>query len=217
MVSKVKKTKKPKESSQPGRIVMKIPNPSGQDASFCAGCPGFCCSLYPELTVYDVFRLALSQGKPLPDYLILHYTREDDAIPVSISGKNVKMTLIHDGDKCIFFDEDSRLKCSVQDAKPGICLAYPFGYLPGGVIKSDQIPCPDANTARLKWTEEQNGIAADAKWELDRHMEIVADWNGMAGGKDLGEFLRFAAKEIEYEKTPWGSLVRKIRRVFRKR
>ena len=190
----------------------------GKNASLCAGCPGSCCSFYPELTVYDVFRLALSQKGPLSDYIIMHYTREDDAVPISISGEDIKMTLIHSGGSCVFFEDSAELKCSVQDAKPGICLAYPYVYLENGSLKPDQIRCPKTNLARLIWTEEQKRMVADTMWELDRHIEIVADWNAMAGRKkDLEEFLKFAAREIEYEKTPWGSLVRKVKRAFRKR
>jgi hypothetical protein len=188
------------------------------DSSFCDGCPGHCCSLFPELTVYDVFRLALSQKRELPEFLLLHYAQDDDAYPISISGKMVKMTLERGGNKCIFFDKGAPLKCSVQDAKPGICLAFPYMYLDGSALDTDKVPCPAPNAARFRWTEAQKAILADAKWELDRHSEIISDWNSSARErKDLAEFLRFAAREIEYEKTPLGSLTRKIRRAFRKR
>jgi|GEM_PF-3104935 len=215
MVLKGKKTKKPKRAANVS-IMLDIPK-QDPNASLCIGCPGPCCSLYPELTVYDVFRLALSQSKPLSDYVIMHYTHDDDAIPISISGKTVKMTLTHENGKCIFFDDSSGLKCSIQDVKPGICLEYPYVFLDGG-LKGGQVPCPKANLERLAWTEEQDRILVDSRWELDRHMEIAADWNAVSGGKkDLSEFLKFAAREIEYEKTPWGSAIRKIKRAFRKR
>ncbi len=213
MVLKGKKTKKPKRA-QKVSITLE-PSRRNPNASLCFGCPGTCCSLYPELTVYDVFRLALSQSKPLSEYMILHYTHDDDAIPISISGKNVKMTIIHEDSKCVFFDDNSELKCSIQEDKPGICLAYPYVFLDN---RLNRVPCPKINLERLTWTEEQDRLMIDSRWELDRHKEIASDWNATSGGeKDLGEFLKFAAREIEYEKTPWGSAIRKIKRVFRKR
>jgi hypothetical protein len=77
--------------------------------------------------------------------------------------------------------------------------------------------CPAENQARACASIGDTAIR-DARWEWERHIEITDDWNASArGDEDAAAFFAFAAREMESEKTPLGSLLRKVRRIFRKR
>ena len=92
----------------------------------CSKCPGYCCS-YPriEITAEDLQRLAahfeMSAKK----------TRKRFAEKVKANGKGdgTVATLLHQDDEifgsiCIFFDLKKR-RCSIYEARPGICRDYP--------------------------------------------------------------------------------------------
>lgn len=87
----------------------------------CDKCPGYCCS-YPEIEVTprDIERLAKHFGL---DYKATEarFTKYDE--------KEKATLLRHRKDKifatmCTFFDQDKR-RCSVYEARPAVCRAYP--------------------------------------------------------------------------------------------
>jgi Fe-S-cluster containining protein len=185
--------------------------------SMCAGCAGWCCSLYPELTTYDVVRIMELGGKDILEFLDFVEAQEDDALPFKACGQLVKMTLKRRGSSCIFFDNKSPLKCSIHDSKPAVCLAYPYTFISSDGTMMKRVICPKENLRKSDGALDKSTVH-DARWEFERYSEFVADWNASArGDEEVKEFFAFAAREMEAEKTPLGSLLRKARRMLRKR
>ena len=82
----------------------------------CSKCPGYCCS-YPEIEVTkrDIARLAKHLG-----------LTEEQAEARFIKGKRL---LRHQKDRifdsvCVFLDQKTR-RCTVYEARPGVCRNYP--------------------------------------------------------------------------------------------
>jgi len=87
----------------------------------CAKCPGYCCS-YPEIEVTsrDIERLAKR--------FELSY-REAEERFTKYDPKEKVQLLRHKKDKvfdtvCTFFDQKAR-RCTVYEARPGVCRQYP--------------------------------------------------------------------------------------------
>jgi len=92
----------------------------------CGKCPGYCCS-YPkiELKAADLKRLARHFGISAKE------VRKRFFKSGAVKGKAKKCVgvLRHQDDDifgtiCIFFDTQSR-RCTIYDARPGICRDYP--------------------------------------------------------------------------------------------
>jgi Fe-S-cluster containining protein len=170
------------------------------------------------MTMYDVARIAGLEGKEIGSFLQFLEADDRDAMAFRAGGRMLKMVLRAQGGKCIYHNPSSRLKCSIQDSKPAVCLAYPMKFLlknESGFM--DNALCPAENLAKARTVIPQKTLI-DARWEWERHLEIVSDWNSSSrGNEDASEFFAFAAREIEAEKTPLGSLLRRARRAFRKR
>jgi Fe-S-cluster containining protein len=182
--------------------------------NMCLGCPGHCCKLVVDLTSYDMFRLALLEGKAMDSFAQLVLAEDDDAFAFKCLGKMVKFILKHKKDGfCVLLDDGASLKCTVEGSKPAICLAYPFSLRDGKPLLRDDALCPPVNrllSGRLKMSVP---VLEDAGWEWARYQEFVDDWNLKAKGDEKPEdFLRFAAKETELEKTPLGRIRRGISR-----
>jgi len=87
----------------------------------CKKCPAFCCTYGEiEVTPRDIERLARHFDVP---YAVAErrYTKQD--------GKKEKRMLRHRKDKifdsaCTMLDQDER-RCTVYDARPGVCRKYP--------------------------------------------------------------------------------------------
>lgn len=91
----------------------------------CSKCPGYCCS-HPRIQVtdFDIARLAKRFGIPVARarerFTFRYKTREVD-----------ERVLRHKKDRiyksvCRFFDVDER-RCTVYEARPGVCRDYPYG------------------------------------------------------------------------------------------
>lgn len=207
--------KKPKQKSPkqaPMRVVAPAPAPKS-DLSMCAGCSAPCCSLRPELTTYDVARIMELEGRGL-DFVEFTEAARDDALPISASGRQMKMTLRREDGTCVFFNQSSPLKCSIDRSKPAVCIAYPYTF---SNALGKNILCPPANLSKA---DADMQALKDSEWEYERYKEIVQDWNSGKGGS-IADFIVFAAKEMEVEKSPLGSALRRARRsvfgLFRKR
>jgi Fe-S-cluster containining protein len=87
----------------------------------CAKCPAYCCTYSEiEVTRRDVERLAKHFGLSVRD-AEERYTKLDP--------KGEKRMLRHKKDKifdstCMLLDQDKR-RCTVYDARPGVCRKYP--------------------------------------------------------------------------------------------
>jgi len=87
----------------------------------CAKCPGYCCS-YPEIEVTprDIERLA--------KHFELPYRVAEERF-TKLEPKEKVRLLRHQRDRvfdtvCMFFDQKAR-RCSVYEARPGVCRDYP--------------------------------------------------------------------------------------------
>jgi hypothetical protein len=84
----------------------------------------------------------------------------------------------------------------------------------GGFVK--RTLCAQENLARAGSSVGKDDVR-DARWEWERYAEIVGDWNASARGDEgVPQFFAFAAREMESEKTPIGSLLRRAGRMFRR-
>jgi Fe-S-cluster containining protein len=87
----------------------------------CLKCPGYCCSYAEiEITQRDIARLARHFGIDF-DRAVERFTKYDKT-------KGIYM-LRHRKDHifdsmCAFFDQDKR-RCTVYEARPGVCRKYP--------------------------------------------------------------------------------------------
>jgi Fe-S-cluster containining protein len=88
----------------------------------CSKCPGYCCS-YPliQLTKRDVERLAKHFGLGF-DQARRKFTKVEVGAKYAMRRKADK----HFGRVCRFFDTEKR-RCTVYEARPGICRGYPGG------------------------------------------------------------------------------------------
>ena len=87
----------------------------------CAKCPAYCCS-YPEIevTARDIERLAKHFG--------LSYRVAEERFTKPDAKNKIRM-LRHRKDKvfdsaCMMLDQEKR-RCTVYDARPGVCRKYP--------------------------------------------------------------------------------------------
>lgn len=87
----------------------------------CSKCPAYCCS-YPEIEVTprDIERLARHFG--------IEYRQAEERYTKYDPVEKVRL-LRHHKDKifdsvCVFLDQDKR-RCTVYDARPGVCRSYP--------------------------------------------------------------------------------------------
>ncbi len=87
----------------------------------CSKCPGYCCS-YPEIEVTprDIQRLAKR--------FAIDYAAAEERFTKYDAKERIRL-LRHKKDTvfatvCTFFDQDKR-RCSVYEARPGVCREYP--------------------------------------------------------------------------------------------
>ncbi len=195
-------------------VKVTVEKPKQPPPNMCSGCKIGCCTLIVDLTSYDMFRLAIMKERLLPDFVELAYANEDDSYAFRADIGMVKFILKRKGNGfCTFVDQGADLKCTAEDAKPGICLAYPFTLREGKAVMREDAMCPPANRLLADRTKMSVPVLEDAVWEMQRYQEFVDDWNlGADGKKQPMDFLKFAAKETELEKTPWGRLYRKTAR-----
>jgi Fe-S-cluster containining protein len=87
----------------------------------CLECPGYCCTYSEiEITKRDIARLAR--------HFALSYEQAETRFTKGDPKRGIRM-LRHRKDRifesaCMFFDQDKR-RCTVYEARPGVCRAYP--------------------------------------------------------------------------------------------
>ncbi|GKH32254.1 YkgJ family cysteine cluster protein [Muricomes sp. OA1] len=93
------------------------------DCGGCEGCPASCCRGMGNTIVLDpldVFRMTTALGAKFEELLI-------DKIELNVADglilPNLKMD--GEGESCVFLNSQGR--CSIHDARPGICRIFPLG------------------------------------------------------------------------------------------
>ncbi len=183
--------------------------------NMCSGCIGLCCrGPTVDLTTYDMFRIVLSEGKVPDDFVTMVFAKPDDAFAFRTDQGMVKMIVRQKpGGHCVFLNPEAALKCTVERVKPAVCLSYPFWYQEGEPYLRNDVLCPPRNKGMADRGKMSKKALSDCHWESSRYMEIVTDWNMLAKENEpVEKFLKFAAKEMELESTPWGSALRSIKR-----
>lgn len=196
-------------------MVVRITKPeTAQDKNMCYGCSVHCCELEIDLTSYDIARIMFA-GRTL-DFVKFVESEGRHALAFKALGKMVKLVLKKKNDGlCIFFDGKRELYCSIEEFKPGVCLAYPMEIRDGKATIREDVICPKENLKRADFNKMSKKMLEDWTWEWDRYAEFIEDWNSFArGDEEPNEFLKFAYKEMEAEMNPVKSILRNIRRRF---
>jgi Fe-S-cluster containining protein len=184
----------------------KTQNPK-PETNMCYGCPVYCCELTVELTIYDIIRIYVLENREIDDFVSAIFAAPDDLYSFRTEGAFVQLVLKHENGACVFFKRHEKLKCSIDQSKPAHCLAYPFSFRTGK-LRTDVL-CPKENYAKADRVKMSAGILADCRWEEERYLEMVHDWNLLSDGSgSIQDFIRFAVSEMEKEKTPSGRLLR---------
>jgi Fe-S-cluster containining protein len=201
--------RKPKaQNPEPG-----TQNPRPETSNMCLGCNVRCCSLIIDLTIYDIIRIAVIRRLPPEGFVTIVRAEDDDAFAFRALGTKVKAVLKQGRGTCMFMDSSASLKCTNEEAKPAVCLAYPFALFNGKPVLRTDVVCPAENLLRADTGKMSANTLMDYLWERNHHVGFVNDWNAAARGDETAdEFFKFADKEMELEKTPWGSFYRKLRR-----
>ncbi len=202
-------------------MAVKAP-PEETPAHLCAGCGGKCCRLRVDLTAFDIIRIAVIAGKDAADFVQLVEAKEDDAFAVRCLGTAAKAVLKHRPDgSCTFLNGSDVRGCDIEDAKPAICLAYPFALRDGTAYIRHDVLCPMQNRRHADLKKMSRQSLEDCEWEAQFYKEIVEDWNMMARGDEpFDRFFIFAGDEISINRWPLvggrlRSLIRSLRRRLR--
>lgn len=185
-----------------------------QTQNMCSGCPVHCCTLAIYPTSYDITRILIVGEKKFDSFIGYVEAAEDDPLAFKAWDKMIKFKIDKKQDGlCIFFDSSKKLYCTIEEYKPGVCLAYPMELRDGEVALRDEAICPKENLKRADFNKMSKQVLEDALWEWDRYAEFVHDWNGFAKGNEKPEeFLKFAASEMEAEMNPIRVHLRHVRR-----
>jgi len=201
-------------------LAVKVSNPE-KAGHLCAGCGGRCCRLRVDLTIFDIVRIAVLAKRPADDFVQLVEAKPDDALAVRCLGRSAKAVLRHKDDgTCVFLNGNDVKGCDIEDAKPAICLAYPFALEKGRPhIRRDAL-CPPGNLRFADLAKMSATALDDCDWETAFYRETVEDWNMMAKGNEpFGQFFAFSGNEIELNRWPLiggrlRSLIRRLRRAL---
>ncbi|QJR13781.1 YkgJ family cysteine cluster protein [Usitatibacter palustris] len=87
----------------------------------CMKCPGFCCTYTDiEITEYDIARLAKHFDLDV-DVARKRFTKPEATTKKPLL-RHRKDTIFDSA--CMFFDQEKR-RCTVYEARPGVCRKYP--------------------------------------------------------------------------------------------
>ncbi|MFH0884970.1 MAG: hypothetical protein V1861_04630 [Candidatus Micrarchaeota archaeon] len=146
----------------------------------------------------------------MQDFIALVDASKDDSFAIRLDGKLIKLVLRNENGMC-FFSKDGELKCAIEDAKPAICLSYPYSLRDGVPYIRDNVACPRENLTRADRTKMSVKTLEAMFWEAKRYGDSVRVWNRFANGNEsLGDFLRFASNDLEADRFPLPSLKRGI-------
>ncbi|MBU0532729.1 hypothetical protein KKB44_04500 [Candidatus Micrarchaeota archaeon] len=169
-----------------------------------------------DLTIYDIVRIVSLENKQVEEFIDTTLARDDDPNAFRVLGKKAKFSLKQHSDaSCIFLTRKKSLKCLVEDAKPAICLQYPFNLHNGQIFIRNDALCPPQNQVAVDLKKMSKKTLEDCYWEWNKHREFVADWNAITSGNESpNDFLYFSLRQLNLESYPLGSAYRKIRGLF---
>jgi len=176
-----------------------IPEP--QSRSGCATCTtARCCVVFnPELTGFDLLRLAEAQERAPRDFAAFRPVRTDEAgadgIRLLGDARTWVLCLRPRGDApsepggrpCVFLQTRAPgvRRCGVYPARPMRCRAFPTELTPAGVM----VDTPEAICPPGAWTPARTDLPRTRLLHLrdaierDLHRAFVARWNHRAGGE----------------------------------
>ena len=140
------------------------------DTCGCEGCCA-CCKEMEETIVldpYDIWRLQAKAGIPF-DLMLARHARltviDGLVLPV------LTMTDKGSGETCTFLNEQGR--CSIHEARPGICRLFPLGrYYDGGdfryFLQKDECKKAQAKVRIRKWLDTP---------DLPRYEDYLRSWH----------------------------------------
>ena len=151
------------------------------DCGGCEGCPASCCRGMGNTIVLDpldVFRMTTALGAKFEELLI-------DKIELNVADglilPNLKMD--GEGESCVFLNSQGR--CSIHDARPGICRLFPLGrYYENRSFQYflQTNECRKENRSKIKvkkWIDTP---------ELEKYQKFITDWHYFL--KDIQEMLQ---------------------------
>ncbi len=154
----------------------------------CSGCSACCHGMGSSIVVdpYDFYRLSKKLGKGFEELLAEHLELN---VVDGLVLPNLKLT--GDNEACTFLNAEGR--CSIHDARPGICRLFPLGRVYENndfkyFLQVDE--CHKKNRTKVKI----------AKWvdtpDYERYREFVIDWHyflndmeKMASGEDAKRYV----------------------------
>lgn len=196
-------------------VTVKYGAPAPDSGNMCYGCQVYCCELNVELTIYDITRIMVQEGREIDSFVTAQYAGPDDLYAFRADGVMNQLALRHEKGACVFFRREEKLKCSIEKSKPSICLAYPFSFRTGK-LRNDVL-CPKENLAKADRVKMDAGTLEACRWEEERYLEMISDWNLVSdGSENIERFLRFAMSEMELESTFLGRQLRRMKRAIRR-
>lgn len=180
----------------------------------CLGCHAPCCDLRVDLTLFDIARIFHMAGKPVEEFTQLAPAEANDCLAIRLNGGLFKLVLRHENGIC-YFKKDGSLKCEVEDAKPAICLSYPFSLDRGVPYLRNDIVCPFGNLMQADRSKMSKDALKAMFYESYRYEEALRIWNSATNGKeDIARFLKFVSSDLETDRMPFGSVRRSIGRLM---
>lgn len=156
------------------------------DCNDCKGCSACCQGMGESIVLdpLDLFRITKKTGKSfeelMKDHIELHVV-DGTILP------NLKMNT--EKDCCSFLNVEGR--CSIHDARPGICRLFPLGrfYEDHGFKYFIQVhECPKENKTKVK---VKKWIATD---NPKKYEEFIVSWHFLL--KDFQEKMKVSQNEI---------------------
>ncbi len=197
----------PKEappSAPPTQAVSQTP--AHESLNMCHGCPALCCDLRVDLTLFDIVRILHMEGRQAEEFIELAPASKEDCFAIRLEGGMFKLVLQHENGMCTFF-RNGELRCTIENAKPGICLGYPFSIRDGIPYIRKEVVCPFNNLMRADRAKMSAKTLEAMVWEARRYEDAVSAWNGSAkDNESLGAFLRFASNDLDADRSSLGGL-----------
>lgn len=180
----------------------------------CLGCNAFCCRLRVDLTLFDIARIFHMEGRPMEEFTTVAYAAGDDRFAIRLKGGLFKLVLMNDNGRC-HFAKSGDLRCAIEKAKPAICISYPFSIRDGVPYLRNNVACPFDNLLIADRTKMSKEVLDAMVYEADRYGETVSVWNSCAkGDEELSSFLKFAANDIESDRSRAGVLKKSLGRIM---
>ena len=150
------------------------------DCGDCEGCSACCRGMGNTIVLdpLDVYRISTALGAKFEEMLI---DKIDLNVVDGLILPNLKMD--GEGESCVFLNSQGR--CSIHDARPGICRLFPLGrYYENRSFQYflQTNECRKENRAKIKvkkWIDTP---------ELEKYQKFIADWHYFL--KDTQEMLQ---------------------------